>query len=310
MFKKILSIDGGGIKGVFPASFLASIEETLGDDIADFFDLIVGTSTGGIIALGLGLGFSGKEILNFYEQYGPSIFQGNRILRFIRHLGFSKYGSGPLKQALTDTFGDRKLGDSKKRLVVPSFNLDTGEVYIYKTAHHQRFQSDYKKSVVNVALATSAAPTFFPVHITSSGIPLVDGGLWANNPMGLAAVEAISILDWSRDSIKMLSVGCTTEALNVRGGGGRLSWAPNIADVILYSQSSASLGTAQLLIGHENVIRISPLVPRRRFGIDVVSRIDSLKGLGESEARKAYPQLSDFFSIKAEPFKPIYRLSQ
>lgn len=310
MHKKILSIDGGGIKGVFPASFLASLEETLGDKVANYFDLIVGTSTGGIIALGLGLGFSAKDILNFYEKYGPSIFKGNRFLRWLRHLGLSKYGSDSLRLALGDTFGNHKLGESNNRLVIPSFNLETGEVYIYKTAHHSRFQRDYKESVVQVALATSAAPTFFPVCRTSSGIPLIDGGLWANNPMGLATVEAIGVLDWPKDSIKMLSIGCTTEALNVRGGGGRLVWAPKIADVFLHSQSSASLGTAQLLIGHENVKRISPVMPNGRFGMDVVKEISSLKGIGEAEARKAYPHLTEFFSEKAEQFEPNYRLQQ
>ena len=70
--KRILAIDGGGIKGVFPASFLATVEDSIGNNVARYFDLIVGTSTGGIIALGLGLGLSAKEILAFYEESGPS----------------------------------------------------------------------------------------------------------------------------------------------------------------------------------------------------------------------------------------------
>jgi len=82
--RRILSIDGGGIKGVFPASFLTTLEESLGHPIAKFFDLIVGTSTGGIIALGLGLGLSAKEILSFYEEHGPSIFRGTRFARALR----------------------------------------------------------------------------------------------------------------------------------------------------------------------------------------------------------------------------------
>lgn len=76
--RRILSIDGGGIKGVFPAAFLATIEQSVGGNIADYFDLIVGTSTGGIIALGLGMGLTAGEILRFYETHGPSIFGGNR----------------------------------------------------------------------------------------------------------------------------------------------------------------------------------------------------------------------------------------
>src|SRR5437588_7420440 len=107
--KRILAIDGGGIKGVFPASFLASLEDSLGMNPAVFFDLISGTSTGGIIALGLGLGLSANAILSFYEQHGPQIFAGNRLLRFLRHVGFSKYSTEPLRKALESVFGDRIL---------------------------------------------------------------------------------------------------------------------------------------------------------------------------------------------------------
>ena len=78
MTRRILSIDGGGIKGVFPASFLATVENSIEGQLADYFDLIVGTSTGGIIALGLGLGLSASDILRFYEDSGPEIFGGKR----------------------------------------------------------------------------------------------------------------------------------------------------------------------------------------------------------------------------------------
>ena len=78
MSKRILSLDGGGIKGVFPAAFLASIEEEVESSIGEYFDLIVGTSTGGIIALGLGLGFAAKELLSFYQDLGSQVFAGNR----------------------------------------------------------------------------------------------------------------------------------------------------------------------------------------------------------------------------------------
>ena len=149
--RKILAIDGGGIKGAFPAAFLATVEDTIEDNIANYFDLIVGTSTGGIIALGMGLGLSTKELLTFYEKHGPTIFKGNRVLRLLRWLGTSKYSNAALKNALRSCFGDKKLGNSKKRLVIPSLNLETGEVYIYKTAHHPRLERDYKEDAVEVA---------------------------------------------------------------------------------------------------------------------------------------------------------------
>lgn len=313
MVRKILSIDGGGIKGVFPASFLATIEDSITGNLSDYFDLIVGTSTGGIIALGLGLGFSAKDILSFYEKYGPGIFKGNRFFRLIRQLGFAKYENKALKQALEQTFGGRKLGESKNRLVIPSLNLETGEVYVYKTAHHRRLEHDYKEDAVNVALATSAAPTYFPTHTTSSGIPLIDGGLWANNPIGMAVVEAVGVLEWPRNELKVLSIGCTSESLNIKAARkrslGRLYWGLNIADVFMVSQSSASFGTAQLLAGHTNVIRIDPKVANKKYGLDTVAEITSLKSLGYSEARKAKDGIKYFFKKPAEKFKPIYGLA-
>jgi hypothetical protein len=307
--KKILSIDGGGIKGVFPASFLATIEDSIGDKISNYFDLIVGTSTGGIIALGLGLGFSAKEILAFYENSGPEIFAGNRFLRFLRRLGFSKYSHKPLRAALTSIFAERRLGESTIRLIIPSLNLETGEVHIYKTSHIPRLERDYKESVVDVALATAAAPTFFPTHRSAAGTPLIDGGLWANNPVGLAVVEAIGVLGWSKDSLRVLSIGCTTELLNI-GLGRRFAlglgyWGLKIVNVFMTAQSSSSTSTAQVLAGHENIIRINLPVPKGRFGLDVIKEIPSLRGLGDTEARKAIPSLrSIFFNERAEKFIP------
>ncbi len=313
MTYKILSIDGGGIKGVFPASFLTVIEETTGKRISDYFDLIVGTSTGGIIALGLGMGFSAKELLEFYEQEGPKIFKGNRLTRLLRSIGVSKYSNEPLRRALSSKFNERKLGESKNRLVIPSLNLENGEVHVYKTAHHQRFVKDYKEKIVDVALATSAAPTYFPTHRSASGIPLIDGGLWANNPVGLAVVEAIGVLGWPRDELRVLSIGCTTEPINIKLARGlpmgKAYWGFKVADLFMSAQSSASYGTAQLLAGHENVTRISPSVANGKFGLDVVNGIKSLKGLGDSEARKALPTLQSFFTDKAAAFIPIHKLS-
>ena len=311
--KRILTIDGGGIKGVFPAAFLATVEDTIEDNIANYFDLIVGTSTGGIIALSLGLGLSAKEILMFYEEHGPLIFRGNRLLRWLRWFGFSKYSSAPLKEALEACFGDKKLGDSKKRLVIPSLNLENGEVHIYKTAHHSRLERDYKERVVDVALATASAPTYFPTHRSVAGIPLMDGGMWANNPVGMSVVEAITLLDWPRNSLKVLSLGCTAAPLNVNWGRnvplGSLYWAPKFVDVFMHAQSHASLGTAKLLAEHENVIRIDPLVDRRKFSLDKTSGINSLKGYGASEARKALPEIRKvFLGDHAEQFVPFHTL--
>jgi predicted acylesterase/phospholipase RssA len=309
--RRILSIDGGGIKGVFPASFLASIERVIGARVADYFDLIVGTSTGGIIALGLGLGLSAEDILDFYSAHGPNVFSGNRLWRSLRRVGYAKYDPQPLKNALHHVFGDRRLGDSMKRLVIPTLNLETGEVHIYKTAHHERFVMDYLVPAVDVALATAAAPSYFPTHRSAAGTPLVDGGMWANNPVGPAVVEAVAVLGWDRTELNVLSLGCTTEPLRARPSRTERFatgyWLLQVASVFMAGQSSASLGTAQLLAGHDNVIRISPVLPNRRFSLDSVRDIPALRGLGESEARKAFPMLRDsFFREQVDVFVPCY----
>jgi len=310
---KILSIDGGGIKGIFPAAFLATIEDTIEDTVDNYFDLIVGTSTGGIIAIGLGLGFSAKEMLDFYKKFGSKIFKGNSFIRFLRQVGISKYSPNSLQYALETLFGDKKLGDSKRRLVIPSFNIETGEVHVYKTCHHPRFERDYKEKAANVALASAAAPTYFPTHRSAAGTPLIDGGVWANNPIGFAVVEAIGVLGWSRESLKILSIGCTKPPLSIGLARylslGRLYWGLKVADVFMSAQSSSSLGIAQLLAGHDNVIRINPVVPKGRFSLDSLHEITSLEGLGNSEARKALRVIKRiFFDVHSQPFNPYCQL--
>lgn len=313
--RRILSIDGGGIKGVFPASFLASIEDAVGGNIANYFDLIVGTSTGGIIALGLGMGLTASAILRFYEVHGPQIFGGNRSLRLLRSFFRAKYDTRPLKTALTEVFGDRRLGESTKRLVIPSLNIETGEVHVWKTSHHPRLERDYRCKAVEVALSTAAAPTFFPTYIADSGTPLIDGGMWANNPIAVAVVEAIGILGWPADQIQILSLGCTTPPLDANWGRshslGKLGWANKIADVFMAAQSFSANGMALHLVkDRRQVTRISPLISNKRFSLDGAGEITSLRGLGDFEARKALPDIREVFFKSAvdEDFLPFFSL--
>lgn len=307
--KKILALDGGGIKGVFAASFLSTIEETVGHSVGDYFDLIAGTSTGGILALALGTGLPPSRILSFYEDFGPAIFEANLFRRILRTPFLSRYNSTKLRECLGTVFGNKELGDSTKRLVIPCTNLENGEVYVFKTAHNPRLSVDYRTKMVDVALATGAAPTYFPVHRPASGIPFIDGGIWANNPTGISVVEAVSVLSWPPESLKVLSIGCPTAPLGIdwgrRLGLGLVYWGPRIANLFLTAQSSASLGVAQLIAGTDNVFRICPTVAEGRFGLDATNEIASLKGLGTSEARKAISQLRPaFFSERAAPFTP------
>lgn len=321
--KKILTIDGGGIKGVFPVALLAELEGQIGQPIVEYFDLVVGTSTGGIIALGLGLGFSAKEILSFYESYGPNIFQPKkqgywaRLARKITTdyadmLFDTKYDAKVLKRALDELFEDRIIGDSRVRLVIPSFNIQKGMVRMYKTRHHPRFELDWKKSAVEAALATAAAPLYFQTFRTESGVPLVDGGVFANNPIGLAAVEAVGVLKWKPEEIRILSLGCTEEPFEInldKENLGVADWKMGLIEVFMRSQSSSSSGIASLLAEnhtYNNVYRINPTTPSKLFTLDGVSRIGLLRSLADETARYEIAEIRKrgFLDTKAELFVP------
>ena len=311
---KILSIDGGGIKGTFVASFLAELEKKYcksGENAASYFDLIVGTSTGGILALGLGLGMKATDILNFYQEYGPQIFPqtNNHVKKFLKCLRNKfkvKYDRTPLEIALKHIFQERKLGEAITRLVIPSFDLQTGEVHLHKTAHHERLQHDYNEFAYDVALATSAAPTYFPTYFLRN-IPLIDGGIWANDPALVAITEAQTLLEQNVDDISMLSIGCTQEPLNISSSTkSEFGWACHISDLFTRAQMSAASGSAQLLLS-ERYMRISPTVPNGKFSLDGSQCINELISLGETEARKASPKVKHFFETKIKPFEPFYR---
>lgn len=321
--KRILTIDGGGIRGTFPAAFLASLEQDLEQPIGRYFDLISGTSTGGIIAIGLALGMTAAELLNLYETKGPAIFSQTKTglpgwlaekCRFGKWLFWGpKYSAEPLYEALSEVLGERRLGEARTRLMIPAWHPKTQEVYIFKTAHHPRFQTDYKELAIDAAMATAAAPTIFKQHITANDVGLVDGGLWANNPAGIAVVEAISTLGWPAEDIKVLSVGCLDDIKVVHEASGAARLAPQLASLFMAGQSHGSLGIAQILTGdpHErkSIYRISQPVPDGFYTLDNTKRIRDLKDRAFAEARKQKPILQpEFFHIPAEEFIPEHRL--
>lgn len=320
--KRILTIDGGGIRGIFPAAFLANLEKDLEYPIGRYFDLISGTSTGGIIAIGLALGMTAAEILKLYEDKGPAIFAQTRLglpawlagrYRFGRWLFWGpKYSAAPLHEALIEVLGERRLGEARTRLMIPAWHPKTQGVYIFKTAHHPRFQTDYLELAVDAAMATAAAPTYFAQHMTANDVGLVDGGLWANNPTGIAVVEAISTLGWPAEDLKVLSIGCLEDIKVVRKAYGAARLAPQLASFFMAGQSHGSLDIAHILTGdpHERkaIYRISQPVPDGFYTLDNTRRIRDLKDRAFAEARTQKPILQpQFFSDPAEEFVPAYR---
>ena len=197
--RRVLSIDGGGIKGVFACAFLAGLEDYLENEgrnanLYKYFDLVAGTSTGGIIALGLSMGFSARQILEMYVTRGPSIFSQDqrgasglvqRLIAFGKSTTGPTYSNEQLRKGLAALLKNRRLGDAKTRVVIPSVHAETLKPYIFKTRHSARFARDHLESAIDVGLATAAAPTYYHGHTILSGVTTLDGGLNANNPICL-----------------------------------------------------------------------------------------------------------------------------
>lgn len=322
--RRILCIDGGGILGTFPAAFLAELEQHLDSPIGSYFDLIAGTSTGGILAIGLSLGLPASEILDLYEKRGPEIFGEDhgalanlifRKLRGFRRLYRHKHDSDALRAVLQEVLGNRRIGEARTRLVVPAWNPVAQSVYIYKTAHHPRLKTDYRSLAVDAALATSTAPTYFQHHITQQDVGLLDGGIWANNPVAIAAVEAITLLGWPREALQILSLGCLEETYTIPKWAGLGTLGSKIVKLFMDGQSHGAMGIAKLLTGHEQdrpaIYRINHMVPYNAYKMDDTRVIQDLKGLGHSKARDRQPVLEPvFFNQPAEVFTPIYQLNE
>jgi uncharacterized protein len=305
---QILSLDGGGIKGLFSAAVLARIEEDLSVQVTDHFDLITGTSTGGIIALGLGLGMRPKEIVDFYVEHGPQIFRQTSFWTSFCWLLRRKYPQLPLRRAVQQCFEEKLLLDSTKRLIITSYSLDKDEVYLFKTPHHPRLTRDWKVPAWKVALATSAAPTFFPPCEDVDHLRLIDGGVWANNPSLVGIVEAVSMLNVPLQSISLLSLGTTNGLANkptVLNRGGLWQWRTAGIDAALRGQSHGVQGQAVHLLSKDRAIRLDPAVPDGLFALDKLSEKRLLAEASHASRNFTPTFTSAFRSHIAPEYVPI-----
>ena len=264
------------MRGLFPASFLAGIEERYldGQSVADYFDLIVGTSTGGIIALGLGAGLRASDMRDLYVERGGEIFPPRRglgkMLHSIGRVVMHGYDGEALERVLREYLGDTLLGESKVRLCIPSFEGEHSEVFVFKTPHHQDFKLDWRERMVKVALATSAAPSYFR-PLDDGDYKFVDGGIWANNPVMIGLTEAMTSFSAPRERIRILSLGCGSEpkqvgSLKTMLGG--LAFWHDVIFAAMRLQSMSALGHTYLLIGYDAVARVDAPEEVGRLGLD------------------------------------------
>ncbi|WP_268122847.1 patatin-like phospholipase family protein [Roseivirga pacifica] len=268
---KILSIDGGGIRGIIPGTILNYIESEIqkrtnnpDSRLADHFDLVAGTSTGGILTCTYLMcdengqsKYSAADALNIYLERGGDIFSLSfwRKLWTIFGIRRPKYSVDALENALHDYFGDTMTADLKRPCIITSYDIrDRKAVFFNKVDGVNNPVRNYK--VKDVARATSAAPTYFkPARIKSAidaPLVLVDGGVFANNPTLCAYAEART-LDFgkqdtpgdiafpSAEDMFVLSLGTGTEQepyyYDKAKNWGMVSWIQPIIDIMMSGNS-------------------------------------------------------------------------
>jgi hypothetical protein len=219
---KILSIDGGGIRGVFPARFLSKLEADLNSPIADNFDLICGTSTGGILALALALKIPAADIEKLYIDNRKLIFPPwFRRWRF----GFfrAKYNNRKLENLIRQKFKksnngiEPRIADLSTRVCITGYDLIHAKPKVFKTPHKSEYYTDLHIPAYQVAMATAAAPTYFNPYSNHYEIidskqkeeflMRVDGGVFANNPALIGLTEAHCALGIPYTDIELYSIG-------------------------------------------------------------------------------------------------------
>lgn len=217
--KRILSIDGGGIRGVIPALVLETLEANLGKPCAEHFDMLAGTSTGGIIALGLLAGIPARELADLYIKRGAEIFSHADPLRGAVR---PRYSAAPLMSLLRTLLGETWLSETKgPEVLIPSFCCNPRGAWFFKSWKARNTSpspddvpADLDFKLWQIALATSAAETYFPTaEIESKSgkrMYFMDGGTHSNNPAVAALASAINL--WGLDDIHILSIGTGTGA--------------------------------------------------------------------------------------------------
>lgn len=328
---RILALDGGGIRGAFIASFLDKITENVGRPLHEHFDLIAGTSTGGIIAAGIALGIEPKVILDFYQTAGPKIFMrrksdvswkmralhklckivvGNRANDLdVDSLFGSKYDSAVLRATLLKVFKQAKVKDAQCLLTIPSVDLTKGQTVVMKTANFAGLTRDPERLMVDVLMATAAAPTYFPHATIEPGSAYVDGGLWANNPTLIAYAEAVKMRQKGAarapvnlGQIRILSIGTGAQKYSISPPGlaaGIVFWLEPLFEVIANSQSQGVDFAMRYLVPESQYMRVDFEITDKTWKLDNTAIVDRLCHLGREKAVENLERYRNLFAPTA-----------
>ena len=307
--RRVLSIDGGGIRGIIPAMVIAHIERKLGKPAHELFDLMVGTSTGGILALGLsrpGSGrpaqFSARRVVKLYEEQGDKIFEYSlwRKLRTVGGILEEAYSHEVLEGILGKYFAGATLGDCEVPTMVTSYDIQNRRTVFLKSWH-----ADHQSLLCrDAARATSAAPTYFepkPLDTGEVASVLIDGGIFMNSPSVSAYAEARKL--FPGDSIAVLSLG-TGELTRpipfeeARTWGSAL-WVMSLLDCMFDGVSKAADHQMQLFLG-ERYQRLQTPLDNANDDMDDASKenIANLKKTARELIANNEAALEQFFAME------------
>ncbi|NWO56030.1 CBASS cGAMP-activated phospholipase [Chromohalobacter israelensis] len=263
----ILSLSGGGYRGLFSAEILKALERVSGGPLANKFDLIAGTSVGSILASAVAKELPASDLPTLFTDHGEDIFSSRKILGgMIKSPGFlaSKYRADALKKLLSREalLSSSTFDDLHHRLIIPAVNLSKGGPQYFKTQHHPRFTQDGRRKVIDAVLASSAAPIYFPVHKFDNN-RYADGGLIANSPLLAAIHEAVYILGVPPEKINAISVGTMGGHLTIdpkmKLEAGLKQWGVNL----VLMQMTAQEAMQDFMAGHVIESRLISLDKRQ-----------------------------------------------
>jgi len=302
--RKILSINGGGIRGIIPCVVLSFIEEITQKPIYELFDIIGGCSTGGIIALGLTVKnnkYKASDLQRLYDDYGKIIFSSS-IIRNILNPGTldkSKYDNKNLKKVLIKFFEKNLLQDTITKVVINSYDFERNIPVYFKSYDKQ---VEYK--LVDVALATSAAPTFFPpVRINNKNdyFGCIDGGIYCNNPSLLLYSEAKKL--WPNDDFLLVSLGTgeltRRHLYNDVKNWGLLSWGKELFNMSINGTSKMVNDVLKNILPHDKFYSYEIRLDIGSDDMDDASFDNrrKLQLLGEEITRRDYNKLKNMCNL-------------
>ena len=264
---RILSLDGGGIRGLLTAVWLTRLEELLGGPLKDHFDMVAGTSTGSILACGVSQGIPAQDMVGMYELRGREIFPSKpaRLWSRLTRLGADgpsapKYDGQGLQRVLRSVFGDTTFGElAIKPTLVTSYDVLSRQATVFKNTK----QEHAELPVWEVAKCSSSAPTYFPAHGLRLGpaiTPFIDGGVIANNPTVCAIAEARRDKVENLDQLVVVSMGTGQQTrpidLDDAQEWGALEWAIPIIDVLFDGAADATEYIAKHLLHEHRYFRL------------------------------------------------------